>query len=176
MRGHWANENVKSLYAEGIVGGVSATEFGPSLAMKRGDFVLMLYRAAGEPAVSGAGGFTDVSAGDYYAAAVAWAVEKGVTEGKGEGVFAPNDTLTRQEGFALLYRALGILGVDAPAAGEDTLDAFPDGDAVASWAREAAASLVELGVVEGSGTGLNPAAGLTRAEMAKLLDTALKLK
>ena len=82
----------------------------------------------------------------------------------------------RQEGFALLYRALGILGVDAPAAAGDALDAFPDGDAVASWAREAAASLVELGIVEGSGTGLNPAAGLTRAEMAKLLDTALKLK
>ena len=48
MRDHWAGEFVKELYEAGIVTGVSETEFGPSLSMRRGDFVLMLYRAAGE--------------------------------------------------------------------------------------------------------------------------------
>ena len=175
MAGHWAAANVKSLYRQGIVSGISAAQFGPELKLKRGDFVLMLYRAAGEPAVSGASGFEDVPEGAYYAEAVAWAVENGVTTGRAEGVFAPDDTLTRQEGFTLLHRALSELGVSAPEADEALLEAFSDGGGVAGWARAATAGLVRLGVVQGSGGSLNPAGGLTRAEMAKLLDTALSL-
>ena len=173
MRGHWANEFVRELYEAGIVTGISDTEFGPSLSMKRGDFVLMLYRAAGQPAVGSAGGFTDVSEGAYYADAVAWAVANGITEGKAEGIFAPNDTLTRQEGFTFLYRALKALGVNYTEGDTAVLSGFADGGAVAEWARPAAATLVANGVVEGSGSGLNPTGSLTRAEMAKMLASVI---
>ena len=173
MRGHWARENVKRLFEAGIVDGISDTEFGPGLSMKRGDFVLMLYRAAGEPAVSGGSSFTDVSGSEYFAAAVNWAVANGITDGKGEGIFAPYDTLSRQEGFTFLYRASSALGESLSQGDITLLDSFPDGDAVADWAREAAASLIASGIVEGSDTGLNPNAGLTRAEMAKMLDTLI---
>ena len=169
MRGHWANEYVKELYEAGIVTGVTDTEFGPSLSMKRGDFVLMLYRAAGQPAVSGSAGFEDVAADAYYADAVAWAVANGITEGKGEGTFAPDDTLTRQEGFTFLYRALDVLGADFVEGDTALLDSFADGASVAEWARSATATLITNGVVEGSESGLNPTGSLTRAEMAKML-------
>ena len=169
MRGHWASESVKELYEAGIVTGVTDTEFGPSLSMKRGDFVLMLYRAAGQPAVSGSAGFEDVAAAAYYADAVAWAVANGITEGKGEGTFAPDDTLTRQEGFTFLYRALDVLGADFVEGDTALLDSFADGASVAEWARSATATLITNGVVEGSESGLNPAGSLTRAEMAKML-------
>lgn len=175
MKGHWAEENVKALFEAGVVTGVSDTEFGPGLAMKRGDFVLMLYRAAGEPAAGSAAGFSDVPDGAYYAQAVSWAVAKGITEGKGDGTFAPDDTLTRQEGFTFLYRALGELGVSFTDGDTALLDNYADGQAVAGWARASAATLISLGVVEGSDSGLNPAGSLTRAEMAKLLDTAMGL-
>ncbi len=169
MRGHWASEYVKELYEAGIVTGVTDTEFGPSLSMKRGDFVLMLYRAAGQPAVSGSAGFEDVAADAYYADAVAWAVANGITEGKGEGTFAPDDTLTRQEGFTFLYRALDVLGAGFVEGDTALLDSFADGASVAEWARSATATLITNGVVEGSESGLNPAGSLTRAEMAKML-------
>lgn len=169
MRGHWASEFVKELYEAGIVTGVTDTEFGPSLSMKRGDFVLMLYRAAGQPAVSGSAGFEDVAADAYYADAVAWAVANGITEGKGEGTFAPDDTLTRQEGFTFLYRALDVLGADFVEGDTALLDSFADGASVAEWARSATATLITNGVVEGSESGLNPTSSLTRAEMAKML-------
>lgn len=169
MRGHWASEFVKELYEAGIVTGVTDTEFGPSLSMKRGDFVLMLYRAAGQPAVSGSAGFEDVAADAYYADAVAWAVANGITEGKGEGTFAPDDTLTRQEGFTFLYRALDVLGADFVEGDTALLDSFADGASVAEWARSATATLITNGVVEGSESGLNPTGSLTRAEMAKML-------
>ena len=169
MRGHWASEYVKELYEAGIVTGVTDTEFGPSLSMKRGDFVLMLYRAAGQPAVSGSAGFEDVAADAYYADAVAWAVANGITEGKGEGTFAPDDTLTRQEGFTFLYRALDVLGAGFVEGDTALLDSFADGASVAEWARSATATLITNGVVEGSESGLNPTGSLTRAEMAKML-------
>ena len=173
MRGHWARENVKRLYEAGIVTGISDTEFGPGLKMKRCDFVLMLYRAAGEPAVSGTSGFNDVNGDEYFASAVRWAVANGITQGKGEGVFAPYDTLSRQEGFTFLYRAASALGRSLSVGDITLLEKFPDGADVSPWAQDATASLIASGIVQGSDTGLNPYAGLSRAEMAKMLDMLL---
>ena len=175
MRGHWAESYVKALYKDGIVTGITDTQFGPDQSMKRCDFVLMLYRAAGSPAVSERSGFTDVPDSAYYATAVAWAYANGITEGKGEGTFAPADTLTRQEGFTFLYRALKTLGVSYTDADASQLSRFPDASSVASWAQTPTATLIALGVVEGSDSGLIPTSSLTRAQMAKMLQTAREL-
>ena len=173
MRGHWASANVKRLYAAGIVNGITASEFGPGLSMKRGDFVVMLWRAAGMPEVTGSSGFDDVTGSEYFASAVAWAAAEGIASGRGDGRFAPYDTLSRQEGFTFLYRALGELGVSWAEGDITLLDSFSDGGSVADWARSAAATLIANGVVQGSGTGLNPTASLSRAEMAKMLDSVI---
>ena len=173
--GHWAESYVKALYKDGIVSGITETQFGPDLSMKRCDFVLMLYRAAGSPSVSEGAGFADVPDSAYYASAVAWAYANGITEGKGEGLFAPQDTLTRQEGFTFLYRALKTLGVSYTDADASLLSRFPDAASVASWAQTPTATLISLGIVDGSDSGLAPAGSLTRAQMAKMLQMAREM-
>ena len=173
MRGHWASDCVKRLYEAGIVTGISDTEFGPGLSMKRCDFLVMLYRAAGEPSVSGASGFEDVPADSYFADAVNWAVANGITNGRSEDSFAPYDTLARQEGFTFLYRALKVLGTSYAEGDITLLNNFSDGSLVAGWAANATATLIANGIVQGSGSGLNPTASLSRAEMAKMLDAVI---
>ena len=173
--GHWAESYVKALYKDGIVSGITETQFGPDLSMKRCDFVLMLYRAAGSPSVSEGAGFADVPDSAYYASAVAWAYANGITEGKGEGLFAPQDTLTRQEGFTFLYRALKTLGVSYTDADASLLSRFPDAASVASWAQTPTATLISIGIVDGSDSGLAPAGSLTRAQMAKMLQMAREM-
>lgn len=173
MKGHWAEDAVKELYEAGIVTGMTQTTFGPDSTMRRCDFVLMLYRAAGEPEVSADSGFTDVAADAYYARAVAWAKAEGITTGTSDTTFSPDATLTRQEGFTFLYRAFDSLGVVYDVGDAALIDSYADGSSVADWAREAAATLISMGIVQGDGSGLNPGGGLTRAQMAKMLASAI---
>ena len=76
----------------------------PNAAINRAQMVTMLYRAAGSPEVSITTTFTDVPADSYYAKAVAWAVENGITTGVGSGKFDPNGTCTRAQIATFLYR------------------------------------------------------------------------
>ena len=92
----WAVEN-------GITSGTGADTFSPATTVTRGQTVTFLYRAAGSPAVSG-GSFSDVAADAYYAKAVAWANENGITSGVGSNKFAPNADCTRAQIVTLLYR------------------------------------------------------------------------
>lgn len=74
--------------------------------MTRAQFVVMLYRAAGEPEVEDADGFDDVDPAAYYAKAVAWAAAQGITDGTGERTFSPDETCTRAQIVTFMYRAL----------------------------------------------------------------------
>lgn len=92
----WAVEN-------GITMGTSATTFSPDATVTRAQVVTFLWRANGQPAAWNSG-FTDVSADAYYAKAVAWAVENGITTGTGSGVFSPDAACTRAQIVTFLYR------------------------------------------------------------------------
>lgn len=129
----------------------------------------MLYRAAGEPEVEALSAFVDVPEDAYYAKAIAWAQSMGIASGYDEYTFGPQDALTREQAFTLLWRALGALGVEAEAGDTAALDGFADGADVSEYAREAVAGLITLGAVSGDGEALSPQSGLTRAEMAKIL-------
>lgn len=89
---------------QGITSGTSADTFSPTATVTRGQTVTFLYRAAGSPAVNG-GSFSDVAVDAYYAKAVAWADENGITSGTGNGKFSPNEDCTRSQIVTLLYRA-----------------------------------------------------------------------
>lgn len=93
----WAVEN-------GITTGAGADRFAPGATVSRAQTVTFLYRANGSPAASGAS-FSDVAADEYYANAVAWAVQNGITTGTGNGKFSPNADCTRGQIVTLLYRA-----------------------------------------------------------------------
>lgn len=90
--------------ARGITTGTSATTFSPDMACTRAQIVTFLWRAAGSPKATAASPFTDVPAGSYYAAAVQWAVEQGITAGTGATTFSPDMTCTRAQAVTFLYR------------------------------------------------------------------------
>ena len=94
----WAAKN-------GITGGIGNGLFGPNQPCTRAQIVTFLWRAAGSPEPKAMSSFSDVSADSYYAKAVAWAVENGVTNGIGDGLFGPDNSCTRAQIVTFLYRA-----------------------------------------------------------------------
>ena len=170
---HWAYQAVEYCYANGIVGGITSTEFGRDQSIRRGDFMLMLYNAVGSPEVSTGCTFTDVSQSDYYYTALSWAQEAGLASGTGDGAFSPGASITREQAFTILRLALPLLGKDCPDASLSVLDQFADKDTIAEYARGNIATLVAQGLVSGKGTGVDPRGSLTRAEMAVLLYGAI---
>ena len=112
---------VKWAVDKGVTNGLTDTMFGPYDPCTRGQIITFLWRAAGSPEPKTAVSFADVPAGSYYAKAVAWAIENGITNGMTETTFAPDATCTRGQGVTFLYRALkGSAGatssfVDVPA-------------------------------------------------------------
>lgn len=171
---HWARSSIEALYEKGIVSGTGAGGFSPDADMKRGDFILMLYRACGNPKTDSELTYTDVSPDSYYAKAISWAQQSGIAFGNGDGTFSPQTTLTREQTFTFVYRALGQLKINSPEPDTSLLAEFSDGDSVAEYARNAVSVLIELGVVSGSDGKLAPQATLTRAQMARVLYACLQ--
>lgn len=172
---HWAKPYIRDLSEKAIVSGVTATTFAPEANIKRGDFVLMLYRAAGKPAVTGSATFTDVQPSDYYADAIAWAEASGIAQGSGGGLFNPSGTLTREQAFTFVYRALTALKITVADGTQDALAAFTDKGKLSDYAVTPTATLVKLGIVSGSNGKLTPKSAMTRAQMAKILSSVLEL-
>ena len=112
-------EAVKWAAGEGITGGIGNNLFAPGLPCTRGQIVTFLWRAAGSPAPKSMSSFADVAEDAYYAKAVAWAVENGITGGTGDGKFSPDATCTRAQAVTFLYRASGSPAVSGSAAFSD---------------------------------------------------------
>ena len=157
----WAAQN-------GITSGTDAEHFSPNQPCTRAQIVTFLWRAAGSPEPKSMSSFSDVSADSYYAKAVAWAVENGITTGTGDGKFSPDATCTRAQSVTFLFRAIGKL-VDSKAEFSDVLTDSYYANAVA-WA-------VENGVTNGIGDGLfGPDNSCTRAQIVTFLFRAYQGK
>ncbi|MBQ9648233.1 MAG: S-layer homology domain-containing protein [Oscillospiraceae bacterium] len=155
----------------GTTNGNSRTGFGPSSAMRRGDFILLLSRACSFPS-AGTASFSDVPENKYYAAAIAGARALGVVTGNTSGRFDPDTAITREDAALYLYRALRRVKTVAPGAAAD-LAQFSDGGSVSAYAVEAMGALVRLGVFVGDAGRLRPRAQLNRAETITILYRAL---
>ena len=159
-------EAVKWAAKKGITGGTGDGTFNPNGSCTRAHIVTFLWRAAGSPEPKSTVSFADVPAGSYYAKAVAWAVENGITLGTGDGTFSPNATCTRAQSVTFLYRALGTAPTTVNGFTDVTADAFY-ADAVA-WA-------VESGVTNGtSASAFSPNNGCTRAQIVTFLYRTMK--
>ena len=157
----WAAQN-------GITSGTDAEHFSPNQPCTRAQIVTFLWRAAGSPEPKSMSSFSDVSADSYYAKAVAWAVENGITTGTGDDKFSPDATCTRAQSVSFLFRAIGKL-VDSKAEFSDALTDSYYANAVA-WA-------VENGVTNGIGDGLfGPDNSCTRAQIVTFLYRAYQGK
>ena len=159
---------VKWAVDKGITNGLSDTMFGPYEPCTRAQIVTFLWRAAGSPEPKTASSFTDVSASAYYAKAVAWAVENGITNGMTETTFAPNATCTRGQSVTFLHRALKGTASGSTNFTDVKSDAFY-ADAI-NWA-------VANNVTNGtSNTTFSPNADCTRAEIVTFLYRAYQGK
>ena len=157
----WAVEN-------GVTNGLSDTMFGPYASCTRAQIVTFLWRAAGSPEPKTASSFTDVPVSTYYAKAVAWAVENGITNGMTETTFAPNAACTRGQSVTFLHRALGKKVESSASFTDVKSDAFY-ADAI-NWA-------VANNVTNGtSATTFSPYASCTRAQIVTFLYRAYQGK
>ena len=161
-------EAVKWAQEKGITGGIGNGLFGPNQPCTRAQIVTFLWRVAGSPEPKSTSSFSDVSTDSYYAKAVAWAVENGITTGTGDGKFSPDATCTRAQSVTFLFRAIGKL-VDSKAEFSDIPTDSYYANAVA-WA-------VENGVTNGIGDGLfGPDNSCTRAQIVTFLYRAYQGK
>ena len=162
-------EAVKWAQEKGITGGIGNGLFGPNQPCTRAQIVTFLWRAAGSPEPKSMSSFSDVSADSYYAKAVAWAVENGITTGTGDGKFSPDATCTREQAVAFLYRASGSPAVSGGSAFSDVAANAYYADAVA-WAEK-------NGVTGGIGGGLFGSGNTcTRAQIVTFLYRAYQGK
>lgn len=161
-------EAVKWAVKSGVTNGLSDTMFGPYESCTRAQIVTFLWRAAGSPEPKTASSFADVPASAYYAKAVAWAIENGITNGMTETTFAPDATCTRGQSVTFLYRALKGTASGSTNFTDVKSDTFY-ADAI-NWA-------VANNVTNGtSNTTFSPNAACTRAEIVTFLYRAYQGK
>lgn len=163
----WFYDAVTYVYSEGMMDGVSDTQFAPNSNLTRGMVVTMLYRLEDEPRVTGSSGFDDVASGAWYADAVTWAAENGIVNGVSDAEFAPNDNITREQLAAILYRYAEYNDYDV--SGRDDLSEFTDRSSISSYALDAMRWAVDEGLITGiTDTTIEPQGTATRAQAATM--------
>lgn len=157
----------------GFMGGTSSTLFSPNVETTRAMFITVLYRKAGQPAVSTSATFSDVVSTAYYAKAVAWAESVKIVDGTSSSLFSPNDPITREAAITMLYRyAKEFCGYDVSVSDKDAqlITAYSDYTTVFNYAKDAMVWAVATGLTTGtSSTTLSPRGTLTRARAALLI-------
>ena len=154
-------EAVKWAVKSGVTNGLTETMFGPYEPCTRGQIVTFLWRAAGSPEPKAMGSFTDVLSDAYYAKAVAWAIENGITTGTGDGKFSPDATCTRAQAVTFLFRISKTSADGTPAFSDVATDAYY-AEAV-KWA-------TDNGITNGISGGLfGPDNDCTRAQIVTFL-------
>ncbi len=164
----WYYDDVLYCYGKGLMNGMTATTFGPTLTTTRGQLATVLFRMSGEDAPETSADYTDVPAGRYFSDAVAWTTQAGITNGYGDGTFRPNVPVTREEMVTMLYRYAKYKKVDVQNTGN--LDKYTDANTVQNYAVDAFTWAVSAGVVKGmSKTTLGPKLTSQRCQLAALL-------
>ena len=143
--------------------------FKPEMNLNRGMIVTILYRMDGAPDTSGMiNTFGDVAEDAWYAGAVKWAVANGLVEGYGNGLFGPEDPVTREQLAVILYRYTWYAGDVLPSV--RGYPGFVDDNAIESYAKDAVEHLYKANIVGGKlGYSFDPKGGATRAETAAML-------
>ena len=161
----WYHKAVEYVAENGIMSGVSAREFAPNAGFSRAMLAQTLYAMSGKPAVKAESTFADVAASAWYADAVNWAAEKGYVSGVGDGKFAPDASVTREQMALILYRYAG-----SPDASGMAQKEFADSSSVSAYAVDAIRWAVHEGLISGmENNTLAPQGTATRAQVAQIL-------
>ena len=162
----WYHEAVDYAVSNSLFSGTSNNTFEPNAAMTRAMLVTVLWRYAGSPK-EGTNNFIDISNGQWYTDAVAWAAKNEIVNGVGNGKFAPNNNISREQIASILYRYAQQLGLNTSKSTK--LTNFPDGSSVSSYAKDAVSWAVAEGLITGSNGKLLPQDNATRAQVAAIL-------
>ena len=161
-------EAIMELVIAGVVEGTSETTFTPVRELTRAEWVTLLWRAAGEPAAENGNPFTDVDDAAFYAEAFAWAAEKGIVQGDGNGIAAPATRITREQMVTMLFRYSGEESVVYD------LSRYTDVDDVSYYAVDAFEWAVSKGYINGmTATTLGPQGTANRAQAVTILYRSL---
>lgn len=166
----WAKEAIEGLYTLGVVNGKGNGVFAPADLLSRAELTKMIvcaFSLSGESTSD----FSDIS--DHWAKEyIEIANALGIVNGVGEGMFAPNDLVTREQAAKIIYGALARINGGAESNESDT--AFADDAAIADYAREAVYYMRSNGIISGKdGNLFAPKDNLTRAEAAKMVYGAI---
>lgn len=176
--GNWKYDNVKYVYDNGIMNGISGTDlFEPDGKLNRAMFATVLYRMAGQPSVAFRNKFTDVKDGQYYSSAVIWGNAQGIVDGFNDGSYGVKTNIIREQIAKMLYEYASVRGYDVR--GASSQDSFTDKEKVSGWAEGYMKWAVYAGMISGKPNGdgsfrLDPKGEATRAECAKMLTMFLK--
>ena len=159
----WFYDAVNHCKENGLMDGVGGGQFDPNGSMTRAMLVTALYRRAGQPEVNGSDDFTDTLDGQWYSSAIVWALEQGVMNGYGNGLFGVDDPVTREQLVTIFWRLAGSPEADGDGGFTDSASILPYAVTAVAWARES-------GIINGKEDGSFDPQGLaTRAEVASML-------
>ena len=168
--GQWFYEAVDYMASEGYIKGVSESHYGPALPMNRASFVTLLGRLEGVPETTAQTAFVDVPVESFYSGYVAWAEEKGITNGIDRTHFAPAASINRAQMVTFLYRYAQSEGMDVTVAdAKAVLAQFSDAATLPDWTVEPFAWAVENGIINGMDGKLAADATSNRAQVAVML-------
>lgn len=168
-RGQWFYQDVQYVYTNGLMNGTDGTHFAPDAALTRGMLVTILYRLEKEPPVAAQSAFPDVSYTSWYGKAVAWAAANGIVNGYSNGCFGPDDSITREQLAAILYRYARYKGEDVSTSENTDILSYNDAASVSGYAVSAVRWACGEGLINGSQGKLMPASGATRAQVAAMI-------
>ncbi|MGE4353916.1 MAG: S-layer homology domain-containing protein, partial [Oscillospiraceae bacterium] len=165
---HWAEDNIYSCVSRGLFYGMGNGMFMPNSAMNRAMAVTALYRLDGLPYLEDSSDpFEDVQTGQWFTGAIDWASANAIVSGTGNGKFAPEKTISRQELAVMLYRYARYQGLNLSLSADLS---FNDAEEIAPWAKDAvtwaAGNAIVLGRTNGT---FDPNAEASRAEVAAVL-------
>lgn len=164
----WFYNDVKYVYEKGMMAGTAADVFAPNATTTRAMIVTILYRLEGSPAVTGTSAFVDVPAGQWYTDAVNWAAANQIVKGTSATTFAPNDSITREQIAAILYRYAQYKGYDVTKKAD--LSGYSDNSHVSAYAKDALAWANAAKLINGvTNTTLAPQGNATRAQVSAIL-------
>jgi hypothetical protein len=153
----------------GVMAGNGDGTFAPDSSLTRAELAQLLLNASGQRVEAVEHSFTDVSEDAWYAEAVLWAADMDIVQGNGDGTFAPDDNISRQDLVVMLYRFAG-----EPEVSQTTLD-FADASEASDYAQKALLWANERGIMVGKGDGiLDPTGQASRAEAAQMIMTYLE--
>ena len=166
--GNWIYDAVDFVTRYGFMNGMGNGSFAPAGNVNRAQFVVILYRMAGSPAVTIDNPFVDVPAGSWYTDAVVWAFENGITTGSDATHFNPSGTLVRQNMVTFLMRFANAMGIDTTNRAD--LSGYTDANQISAYAQEPMEWAVANGIISGmSATTLGPNVLANRAQIAAII-------